>query len=124
MLRELRPERLANVRDGTSNTLAITESHTTGDNRHRAFWGYGRNQYSLASATPTAAIRLVDHNQCVRAMNGDVAVACRHRVASFHPGGANGVFADGSVRFLQENLNPRILMALATIAGEEVVPNF
>src|SRR5262249_23751067 len=45
MLRTFRPERIANITDGTSNTVAITEYHTRTMNRFRAFWGYGRNQY-------------------------------------------------------------------------------
>jgi prepilin-type processing-associated H-X9-DG protein len=39
---------------------------------------------------------------------------------SLHPGGANFIFADGSVRFLAYTADP-ILGALATRAGGEVV---
>jgi prepilin-type processing-associated H-X9-DG protein len=40
---------------------------------------------------------------------------------SYHPGGANFALADGSVRFLKETTNPRVLSALGTRAGGEVV---
>jgi prepilin-type processing-associated H-X9-DG protein len=43
-------------------------------------------------------------------------------VYSFHPGGANFVFADGTVHFLSAGINIRILAALITRAGGEVVP--
>jgi prepilin-type processing-associated H-X9-DG protein len=43
-----------------------------------------------------------------------------HHFWSQHPGGANWIFADGSVRFLSY-VNARVLPALATRAGGEVV---
>jgi prepilin-type processing-associated H-X9-DG protein len=40
---------------------------------------------------------------------------------SGHGGGANVLFADGSVRFLREGLPLTILQALSTRAGGEVI---
>lgn len=48
----------------------------------------------------------------------------RSGVASFrsqHPGGAQFTFADGSVRFLKETIEPGVYRALSTRAGGEVV---
>jgi prepilin-type processing-associated H-X9-DG protein len=42
---------------------------------------------------------------------------------SFHPGGANVVFCDGSVRFLRESLNGASFRAFLTVDGGEVSPN-
>jgi prepilin-type N-terminal cleavage/methylation domain-containing protein/prepilin-type processing-associated H-X9-DG protein len=42
-------------------------------------------------------------------------------VYSFHPGGANAVFADGHVRFLNANIDIGFLAALVTRAGGEPV---
>jgi prepilin-type processing-associated H-X9-DG protein len=47
-----------------------------------------------------------------------------HIVSSFHSGGANAAFADGSVRYLNEDIDPRVLKALTTIAGGEPVDDF
>ena len=42
-------------------------------------------------------------------------------VYSFHPGGANVVFADGSVHFLKATIDIRVFAGLVTRAGGEVV---
>ena len=54
---------------------------------------------------------------------GPCALNCNNdrEVYSFHPGGANAVFADGSVRFLKAGMTVRVLAALVTRAGGEVI---
>ena len=42
-------------------------------------------------------------------------------LGSRHPGGANALIADGSVRFLKKSVNPEVLRALTTKGGGEVV---
>jgi prepilin-type processing-associated H-X9-DG protein len=44
-----------------------------------------------------------------------------HGLSSFHPGGANVGFADGSVRFVKSSTAMQIIWALGTRAGGEVV---
>ena len=39
---------------------------------------------------------------------------------SFHPGGGNFGFADGSVKFLKQTINVRVYMALSTRSGGEI----
>jgi prepilin-type N-terminal cleavage/methylation domain-containing protein/prepilin-type processing-associated H-X9-DG protein len=126
LARRFAAERVADVTDGTSNTLAVTEYHTRTDNRFRAFWGYARNQYGFSAAMPVSATRIPDFDECVRQVgDGDPAFMCRRGFASLHAGdGANALFADGSVRFLTRDLDSRVYMALATIAGGEVLPAF
>jgi prepilin-type N-terminal cleavage/methylation domain-containing protein/prepilin-type processing-associated H-X9-DG protein len=41
---------------------------------------------------------------------------------SKHPGGANFLFGDGSVKFLKEGINQAVLMAVGTRYGKEIVP--
>lgn len=40
---------------------------------------------------------------------------------SYHPGGVNTAFADGSVKFIGENVSGQVWRALGTVAGGEVV---
>jgi prepilin-type N-terminal cleavage/methylation domain-containing protein/prepilin-type processing-associated H-X9-DG protein len=42
-------------------------------------------------------------------------------MSSFHPGGANIVLADGSVRFLKDTTNLKTIWALGTRAGGEII---
>jgi prepilin-type N-terminal cleavage/methylation domain-containing protein/prepilin-type processing-associated H-X9-DG protein len=55
---------------------------------------------------------------------GPCAINCTNNreVYSFHPGGANAVFADGSVHFLKAGISIQVLADLVTAAGGEVVP--
>ena len=43
---------------------------------------------------------------------------------SYHPGGANSVLVDGSIRHLPRDIDPQIAFALASARGREVVPGF
>ncbi|MFQ3594185.1 MAG: H-X9-DG-CTERM domain-containing protein, partial [Gemmataceae bacterium] len=45
-------------------------------------------------------------------------------IYSFHSGGANFLFADGSVRFLSESTPNHVIGALLTPASGEVVSDF
>jgi len=42
-------------------------------------------------------------------------------IFSFHPGGANALFGDGSVRFLKDSTNITVLRSLITLSGGEVI---
>jgi prepilin-type processing-associated H-X9-DG protein len=41
--------------------------------------------------------------------------------SSYHPGGVNALFADGSVRFVKSSVSPVTWRGLGTIAGGEVI---
>ena len=45
----------------------------------------------------------------------------RPRSIAFHPGGANFLMADGSVRFIKETVGIRVFARLVTRAGGEII---
>ncbi|MHB0955440.1 MAG: DUF1559 family PulG-like putative transporter [Pirellulaceae bacterium] len=90
--------RIAEIRDGTTHTLIISEDSRFRDGQ----WINGRNIFDQAYAINRAP-------------------EFENDIHSEHPGGANGLFCDGSARFLAETINLRVLAALCTRAGREIV---
>ena len=118
-----RMARMSEITDGTSNTTLITECAgrpqgwqvgrvVPGLYRPGGPWAAGANRIALAGASPDGTVR-----------GGPCALNCTNEydIYSFHPGGANAVFADGSVHFLSVGMNIRVLARLVTRAGGEVV---
>jgi prepilin-type processing-associated H-X9-DG protein len=116
--------RQAEITDGLSHTTLITESAGRPQR-----WQAGRHVPGLSSTGgPWAAagnfIGLQGAQWDGSTRGGPCAINCTNdaEVYSFHPGGANTVFADGSVRFLRAGMNIRFLAALITRDGGEVIP--
>lgn len=122
------------IRDGMSNTIAVGESSrsitTGGFVAHRAGWTFG------ATGMPTnirGRISFVPHRTfAVTSIGVDGINANRDYFAepdfentqcfnSAHPGGAQFLFADGSVRFVAEELQVNILRSLGSVDGSEIV---
>lgn len=114
--------RLADITDGTSHTILITESAgrpllwragrpVPGNSADGGAWVGGTVTFGQGS-TPDGATKL-----------GPCAIHCTNdtEVYSFHPGGASAAFADGSVKFLKAGVDIRIFARLVTRAGGEVV---
>jgi len=92
---------IRDIRDGTSFTLMISEDAGWKDGQ----WINGKNVFDQAYAI----------NQ---------APAFENDIRSHHPGGANGLFADASVRFLVDEMDLKTLGAICTRAGKEIVQEF
>jgi len=115
--------RLTDIQDGASNTILLAE-----DAGRPRLWQAGRaGPPQAVSGGPWAGfdtgITLKGSTPDGAQRPGPCALNCTndHEVYSFHPGGANAVFADGSVHFLHAGMNIRILAALITRAGREDV---
>ena len=117
--------RLADILDGASHTILIAECAGRpqlwqGRREVPNVWLTGgpwasRNLLWCRGATPDGT-----------AFFGPCAINCTNdrEVYSFHTGGANSVFADGSVHFLKANIDIRNFARLVTYASGEVVgPN-
>jgi prepilin-type N-terminal cleavage/methylation domain-containing protein/prepilin-type processing-associated H-X9-DG protein len=116
--------RIADVLDGTSTTLLLAES--AGRNQK---WEMGK----LVSATGTTGAWANPGTEIVVSgfdpanptnKVGPCAINCtnNNEVYAFHPGGANVLFCDGSVRFLKATTSIDLLIALTTRAIGEVIP--
>ncbi len=56
----------------------------------------------------------------VRELNGGPTFAAI-TARSYHPGGVNALFGDGSVRFFKSSINGNTWRGLGTVAGSEVI---
>jgi prepilin-type processing-associated H-X9-DG protein len=59
----------------------------------------------------------------IRALTKEPYINGPDGIGSFSPDGANFLFADGSVRFINQNVDANVMRALATMAGQEVIGN-
>jgi prepilin-type N-terminal cleavage/methylation domain-containing protein/prepilin-type processing-associated H-X9-DG protein len=100
--------KIADVRDGTSNTLAVAE------NSLFPVWADGQWINGL---------NLFDQKYAINFMPSDTRLI-EDEIRSAHPGGANGAFCDGSARFLGETMDLRTLKAILTRAGGEILGEF
>lgn len=100
------PIRKRDVTDGLSNTLVVTEA--SGLN---IVWTEPRD---AKTDSQPIGINLA----------GNEHSESRGIASSRHPNGAHVLFADGSVKLLDESIDPQVLKALTTIGGDEPVGDF
>jgi prepilin-type N-terminal cleavage/methylation domain-containing protein/prepilin-type processing-associated H-X9-DG protein len=118
---------IASVTDGTSNTILVGEVRPIAD-ANNAFWT------STGSASGTTVPLGWDANtipasdpRCNGNWQGATApLGCRYGsdakgFSSYHPGGANMLFADGSVHFLKKSISLITYNALGSRKGGEVI---
>jgi prepilin-type processing-associated H-X9-DG protein len=97
--------RVADVRDGTADTLVVSED---------AAWTDGQWINGLNIFDQKYAINFVPSSPRL----------WENEIRSDHPGGANGAFCDGSARFLSETMNIRVLKAIITRDGGEIIGDY
>jgi prepilin-type processing-associated H-X9-DG protein len=113
--------RLAEITDGASQTILITECAG-----RPQLWCAGRRVLGVyAAGGAWASGTLIfgrGSNRDGATQPGPCAVNCTNNreVYSFHAGGANSGFADGSVHSLSSAMDIRLFARLATRAGGEV----
>jgi prepilin-type N-terminal cleavage/methylation domain-containing protein/prepilin-type processing-associated H-X9-DG protein len=112
--------RPGDVTDGLSNSVLVVEC-AGGPQKWQAgqLVDPGDDAVGAGWADPGAAFTI----------RGDINASClmncsnKDAIYSFHPGGANFAFADGSARFLSSNISLRTLVALLTAKSGDVPGN-
>ena len=114
---------MKDVTDGTSNTMLIAESAggPRDSDRNVRPWMIG------AHGSPESCLYggrniVYQINQGFRVTSSTDPSRNNIGIGSEHNSGCHVAFADGSVRFLNENIELRTLFALASRAGDEVLP--
>jgi prepilin-type processing-associated H-X9-DG protein len=122
--------RRSDVPDGLENTLMVVEDAGRPDEwtgRRLTRTNVRPAHAVLASRDTDFSLRGFSWNAATqRSSNGNsgpCAINCSNDegMYSFHQGGAQAVFGDGSVRFLNQDLSTRLLARLVTRAGGETV---
>jgi prepilin-type N-terminal cleavage/methylation domain-containing protein/prepilin-type processing-associated H-X9-DG protein len=122
----------AGIPDGLSNTMLVSEcvvptSGTKSDLRAYSWWSYSASFSGFLTPNTTnpdwiqsASYCNYPYQQNPPCMLGQSSMdmfAARSR----HSGGVNVGFVDGSVKFVKNNVNPQVYMALSTTRGGEVI---
>ena len=124
--------------DGLSNTIFIGEEHyklktsydvseldLQGVARRKAVWQFGSDsidcQYGMNEAFGSTAVKINLKSPGANVFTGPELEAYIASFGSAHPGGANFLMGDGSVRFIKETINLDVFKALGTRAGGEVI---
>jgi prepilin-type N-terminal cleavage/methylation domain-containing protein/prepilin-type processing-associated H-X9-DG protein len=114
------PNRIASILDGTTNTILMCEDAgrpfeyigrtlKSSTSRGDGAWGNHENDYGLDGCVSMNS-QSGPGNFVINATNDN-------ETYSFHTGGANLVFTDGSVRFAKESMSPTTYAALITARG-------
>jgi len=133
------------IRDGTSKTIAVAEDSRWENmasfytdpaiNAPRQFWRWAEQASAIGVSGPPsgtwgAGAQVINNNKFPF---GGSATTClwtsaagdcgpNDEIFSFHPGGANAVFMDGHVSFLNEQIDPVVLRRLVTANENLPIP--
>jgi prepilin-type processing-associated H-X9-DG protein len=119
------PRRRADITDGLSQTITLIE-----DAGRPRLWRMGKPAAGTADdaawANPQYETALDGSDRLFTGSgqgNGTCVMNCtnNNEAYSFHPGGANLLFADGAVRLVSDHIRAEVFAALLTCASAEVV---
>ena len=133
----------ASITDGSSNTAMIWEdtARPVGYNRQKQIYLASTNYGYYYNGVPIDGVNVIvaggggawaDCNSDTHIggasangyrYNGPCIMNCTsdNEVFSFHPGGANATFADGSVHFIKDTINPTVFFGLITRQAGEIL---
>jgi prepilin-type N-terminal cleavage/methylation domain-containing protein len=109
---------VAAVRDGLSNTLVVAELSGRGidGTDYNGAWASGENTIVIGAFSGTKVIPWINAQPPSVAWDKD-----NEQMRSDHPAGAHALLCDGSVHFLTEEIELRVMLSLASRDGGEVI---
>lgn len=110
--------RLAEISDGTSNTYMIGED--VPEQILWNAWSYANGATGTCAIPPNTGITIADPTLNKQG-GGDGRWPTRYSFRSRHPNGVNFALADGSVRFVTNNIPLLVYRQMATRSGGEAV---
>ena len=119
----LKPTKLSQIEDGTSQSALVGEYHTlTFADVRKSVWGSGWRYHSKGHLVRGSLFRTPDLEQCIELAGqiyGDTGpFLCYRTFASLHPGGIiNFALCDGSIAALSEDIDDEVYLNYGTIAG-------
>ncbi|TWT30016.1 DUF1559 domain-containing protein [Blastopirellula retiformator] len=113
--------RFADVRDGLSNTIFVSEVVDTGGDTI-GYWSNGADRRAIFSSGADGNPPSEMTEYLIAAEGNDpINGGSEEAAGSWHPGGANFCMGDGSIRFLSENMNMATYQGLSTRREGEVL---
>lgn len=116
--------RFADVKDGLSNTIAVSEVPDSGGDAMGPFSGGCDRRAVYATGADSNPPTEMSEFLIAAEGNDPINGGAEEASGSWHPGGAHFNLADGSVRFLSENMDMPTYQALSTRRGGETIGDF
>jgi prepilin-type N-terminal cleavage/methylation domain-containing protein len=119
VVKQFDPNRIADISDGTSNTLLVAEKRLNLTNLGQI---QDDDDIGYTSGWDQDTVRSTDQTPApdFRGAEGSHATG-QFRFGSSHPGGIYAVMADGSVRFIKFTVDPRTFKLLGNKADGQIV---
>ena len=106
------------ITDGTSSTLMIGEHATINPEERRTLWARTFGAWNKSTVVVDSRTLIGDVQMCTD-LGGSW--SCQRMWGSFHPGGLQFARCDGSVHFVDLNVDMNLLADMASISAGEVV---
>lgn len=125
----------SDIGDGTSNTLSFAEVRTGHGGDHRGFGWWGPSAgFTTLNPPNTSLPDYMGGGTCVPPTTNPLNPPCiaaaiapnepnRRSARSRHPGGVQGAYCDGSVRFFADTIDINIWRFIGTAMGQEALIN-
>lgn len=117
------PVKLAEITDGTSNTMLLGEKAHVGllpeSRRRRTFWAYTYTSYQRSVTFLQTRSIISDYDRCLQISGAFGDNPCKRSWGSLHPAGLSVAKCDGAVQFVSDSVDIFLFGALSTIAGDE-----